>query len=88
MLPLEDSLLNKSSNDSVLSHKNKIIQTSTISHEGDINIAKIMPQKENILATKGSSGLVYVFDTEKTEENNSKVQLTLTGHSKEGLSLA
>lgn len=87
ILPLEDSLLHKSSIDSILSNKNKITSISTFPHDGDVNTARVMPQKDSIIATKGSTGQVYIYDTERLKDPNQS-PWPLNGHQKEGLNLA
>ncbi|OMJ66126.1 hypothetical protein SteCoe_37139 [Stentor coeruleus] len=87
-LPLEDSLLNKSTCDVLLSNRNKITSSLILPHECDINTARCMPQKDQIIASKGTSGLVYIYDCEKFKANPQESPLILTGHHKEGLNLS
>lgn len=58
-------------------------------HEGEVNRARYMPQKYNIIATKTVSGEVHIFDytqhpAEPENENVSKPQVRLVGHKQEG----
>ena len=87
-LPLEDVLLNKSVVDPLLSTQPKIRSIVTLPHEGDINIARAMPQKDSIIASKGSTGQVYINDWEKFQSGNQDSPIILTGHNKEGVGLA
>jgi len=63
-----------------------------INHDGEVNRARFMPQKPNIIATKTVSGEVHIFDTSKhpakPENDVVKPQLRLTGHTKEGYGLS
>jgi WD40 repeat protein len=88
VLPLEDVLLNKSVTDPLLSTQAKIKNIITLPHEGDVNIARAMPQKDSIIASKGSTGQVYVNDWEKVLSGIQDSPTVLTGHSKEGVGLA
>ena len=88
ILPLEDSLLRKSTTDSILSTQNKISSILQLKHECDVNTARIMPQKEAIIASKGTSGLVYIYDTDIYKDDKCDSTLTLSGHQKEGLNLS
>eukprot|EP00592_Proboscia_alata_P029984 CAMPEP_0194443874 /NCGR_PEP_ID=MMETSP0176-20130528/126957_1 /TAXON_ID=216777 /ORGANISM="Proboscia alata, Strain PI-D3" /LENGTH=911 /DNA_ID=CAMNT_0039270187 /DNA_START=155 /DNA_END=2893 /DNA_ORIENTATION=+ len=63
-----------------------------ILHEGEINRARYMPQNHFMVATKGPSPLVYVFDLCKhpsypTAESTFAPQFTLSGHEREGYGL-
>jgi histone-binding protein RBBP4 len=87
-LPLEDELLKKSSIDSILSYEPKIKTSLVMNHDGEVNTLRVMPQKDNIIASKGTTGLVYLYDTDKFKENKDQVPDILPGHQKEGLSIA
>ena len=88
LLPLEDALLNKSCTDSILSNSNKITPLLTLPHEGTVNTARVMPQKDSKIASKGATGQVYIYDTALFAANPNESPWTLTGHQKEGLNLA
>ena len=65
----------------------KVIQT--INHAGEINRARYMPQNPNLLATKTTSGEVFVFDRTKHASEagagaGCKPDIRLTGQSREG----
>lgn len=62
-------------------------------HEGEVNRARYMPQKFNIIATKTISGEVHIFDytqhpAEPENENVSKPNLRLLGQKQEGYGLS
>ncbi|KAL7270785.1 Histone acetyltransferase type B subunit 2 [Rhizina undulata] len=61
-------------------------------HEGEVNKARYMPQKPDLIATMCADGNVLIFDKTKhplMPPNNSKCspQMTLSGHEKEGYGL-
>ncbi|RVD81780.1 uncharacterized protein DFL_009629 [Arthrobotrys flagrans] len=60
-----------------------------IFHEGEVNKARYMPQKPDVIATMSVSGNVYVFDRTKHELESVKFkpQIQLQGHEKEGYGL-
>lgn len=61
-----------------------------IDHEGEVNKARYMPQKQDLIATMGVSGRVMVFDrTKHPSQPTGKVnpQIELLGHTKEGYGL-
>jgi histone-binding protein RBBP4 len=64
----------------------KIIQR--INHSGEVNRARYMPQKPDILATKTVSGEVHIFDRTKHESfesgSDSRPEIRLKGQTKEG----
>jgi len=71
--------------------KIKVVQS--IPHPGEVNRARYMPQKPDLIATKTVMGSVLVFD--RTKHPNSpppsaevKPDITLSGHTKEGYGLA
>ena len=65
-----------------------------IVHDGEVNRARAMPAKPNVLATKCVSGLVHVFDYTKHASEPDPAQLTAKpdlvckGHTAEGYGLA
>ena len=71
--------------------KQRIEIETKINHSGEVNRARMMPGKQNIIATKTISGEIHIFDYHKhpTEPKSDEVkpQLKLTGHSKEGYGL-
>lgn len=67
----------------------KIQVKQTINHDGEINRARYMPQRPDLMATKTVKGDVYVFDRTKHETKapsgaGCKPDIRLTGQSKEG----
>lgn len=62
-----------------------------INHSNEINKARINPKKSNIIATKTTSGEVYLFNYHKHPpkplDTLCKPDHVLTGHSKEGYAL-
>ncbi|ORZ33779.1 WD40-repeat-containing domain protein [Catenaria anguillulae PL171] len=72
----------------------KIQIQQRIPHDGEINRARYMPQKPDVIATKTVMGDVYLFDRTKfplqPNPNNIKCTPTvrLTGHTAEGYGLA
>jgi WD40 repeat protein len=65
----------------------QIIQS--INHTGEVNRARYMPQKPDLIATKTVTGEVFIFDRTKhpSKPTNDicKPDITLRGHTKEGL---
>lgn len=64
-----------------------------IKHEGEVNRARYMPQNHFLVATRGPSQDVYVFDLSKhpsfpVEGSGFSPQIVCTGHSKEGYALS
>eukprot|EP00124_Ichthyophonus_hoferi_P001310 Ihof_evm11s64 gene=Ihof_evmTU11s64 len=66
-----------------------------VSHEGELNRARYMPQDTNIVATKGPDPEVLIFNCEKQKgggdgDRNSRCHpdLRLLGHTKEGYGLS
>ena len=68
--------------------ENRLDIETKILHDGEINKARFMPQKYNVIATKTISGEVHIFDytqhPTKPENEQIKPQLRLLGHTKEG----
>ncbi len=67
----------------------RITVKQSINHDGEINRARYMPQKPDLIATKTVRGEVYVFDRTKHESKPSnsggcRPDIKLTGQSKEG----
>lgn len=67
--------------------KIKVIQT--ITHDGEVNRARYMPQNPDLIATKTVRGDVYVFDRSKHEsvapkQGGCKPNIILKGQTKEG----
>ena len=67
----------------------KVTIETKILHEGEVNRARYMPQKYNIIATKTISGEVHIFDytqhpTIPVSTEIIRPELKLTGHTKEG----
>ncbi|CCA70148.1 probable Chromatin assembly factor 1 subunit c [Serendipita indica DSM 11827] len=66
--------------------------TQKINHDGEINRARYMPQNPDLIATKTTSGDVWVFDRTKhpnkpEKEGVFKPDIILSGQSKEGFGL-
>ncbi len=65
-----------------------------VPHQGEVNRARVCPQRQSIVATRSVGGDIFVFDTDKQAEplgsKNTKFSpmLTLAGHTQEGLGLA
>ena len=61
-------------------------------HEGEVNKARYMPQKFNIIASMTNSGEIHIFDymqhSQAKDENVAKPQLKLQFHTKEGFGLS
>jgi len=71
--------------------KIEIVQQMT--HQGEVNRARYMPQNPSILATRGAGESSYIFDYTrhplKPEANaDPKPDITLKGHTKEGYGLS
>jgi histone-binding protein RBBP4 len=70
--------------------KNEI--TQKINHEGEVNKARYMPQKPDIIATLGIGGNCYIFDRTKhpntPKDDEIHAEMRLTGHTDEGFGLA
>ncbi len=70
---------------------NRIELETKICHQGEVNRARIMPQKYNIIATKTPSGEVHIFDYfkhgPKPTDNTPRPDMRLLGHTKEGYGL-
>jgi histone-binding protein RBBP4 len=63
-----------------------------IKHSGNVNIARYMPQKPSIIASKNDGDEVYIFDSNEQSSmpSNGRVnpELRLLGHKTEGFSLS
>ncbi|XP_058782455.1 WD-40 repeat-containing protein MSI1-like [Vicia villosa] len=63
-----------------------------INHEGDVYIARYMPQKDSIIATKSDGHEVFIFDTNKkpSKASNGRAlpELRLFGHETDGYGLS
>lgn len=73
--------------------ENKIEVETRINHNGEVNKARVMPQKYNVIATKSPSGEVNIFDYFKhppkpSDSNPLGSQIRLLGHTKEGYGLS
>lgn len=70
----------------------RLIQHQRMVHDGEVNKARYMPQKPDLIATMCADGNVLVFDKTKhplqPTDNKCKPQMTLKGHTKEGYGLA
>lgn len=73
--------------------ENKIEIEYLINHQGEVNKARAMPQKDktNIIASKTTSGEIHIFDYNKHPLKPIDMQVNpemkLTGHTKEGFGL-
>ncbi|CAL5206946.1 unnamed protein product [Lathyrus oleraceus] len=63
-----------------------------INHDGDVNIARYMPKKDSIIATKADGPEVYIFDTDKhpskPSDDQAHPELKLLGHKTDGYGLS
>lgn len=69
--------------------KAKVEVTQKILHKGEVNRARYMPQNPSIIATKGPSAEVFVFDytrhpSQPKEGGAFRPDLTLAGHDEQG----
>jgi len=64
----------------------KIEPVSVLSHQGEVNKARHMPQQPNIIATRPPSGDIFVFDLAAYAETRSE-PIKLIGHKQEGFGL-
>lgn len=90
-LPLEES--NKGTTDSseklLTKTENKIEPIVKINHDGEPNKIRVMPKRDDLIATKSPSGIVYVWDyTKHRSKSANSPQFILQGHSKEGFGLS
>lgn len=62
--------------------------TQKIPHEGEVNKARYMPQKPDIIATMSPSAIIFIFDRTKHSSmpttNVCRPEARLVGHTKEG----
>jgi histone-binding protein RBBP4 len=96
-VPLEGGTIDKFSDSGKDAHgmgaeRQRMEVETKINHQGEVNRARMMPQKRNILATKTVSGEVHIFDYFKhgttPDTDEVKPQLKLSGHTKEGYGLS
>ena len=94
-LPLQDtnSDVKDENKDFILPKiENKLEFEIKINHAGEVNKARHMPQKYNIIATKTISGEIHIFDyfkhPTKPSDLTVKPNLVLKGHTKEGFGLS
>lgn len=61
-----------------------------ILHQGEVTIARYMPQNPNVIASKINNGEIHLFDINKPYTNTDKAcpEMTLTGHSAPGKGLS
>nr|CEL70697.1 TPA: WD40 repeat containing protein [Neospora caninum Liverpool] len=57
-------------------------------HDGEVNVARYMPQKPDIVATMGPQGFVYVYDVSRVSATSGGALLRLPAHSTDGFGLA
>lgn len=92
-LPLPDSSSDVKE-DNFFNNKNefKLDIEVKINHSGEVNKARLMPQKYNIIASKTVSGEIHIFDFHKhssrPNDNIVKPEIRLQGHTKEGFGLS
>jgi len=92
-LPLPDSSSDVKE-DNFFNNKNefKLDTEIKINHSGEVNKARSMPQKYNIIASKTVSGEIHIFDFYKhpsrPNDNIVKPDIRLQGHNKEGFGLS
>lgn len=98
-VPLDDSSIksaeyndNEKDTHGFGSERQRIEVETKINHHGEVNRARMMPQKTNIVATKTILGEVHIFDYHKhpmvPENDEVKPEMKLTGHTKEGYGLS
>jgi WD40 repeat protein len=87
----DNNVNNMSSVNNYAKLENKLEIETRINHQGEVNKARAMPQKFNIIATKTPSGEVHIFDffkhPPKPAENTPRPEMRLLGHTKEGYGL-
>ena len=87
-LPNEGISSDVKDTNSYLKMENRIEIETRICHQGEVNRARIMPGKNNIIATKTPSGEVHIFDYHKHNPKPSDLtprpNCRLLGHTKEG----
>jgi histone-binding protein RBBP4 len=92
-LPKEEALIDL--NDYQYCQKKEGVQNANsveietiIPHEGEVNKARYMPQKYNVIATKTNSGEVHIFDYSgrhsKPDTFEVRPDLRLAGHTQQG----
>eukprot|EP01134_Creolimax_fragrantissima_P001107 CFRG1107T1 len=87
-LPTEESISVMESNideDDFLRRTGRFDVNQTYEHNGEINRARCMPQNPNLVATKGPTAELNLYDI---SGGNDKPVMKLTGHEKEGYGLA
>ncbi|KFH16117.1 RbAp46 [Toxoplasma gondii MAS] len=57
-------------------------------HEGEVNVARFMPQKADIVATMGPQGFVSIYDLSMDSAHSEGAVLKLPGHTTDGFGLA
>lgn len=97
-MPLEESALNYRAQienardlggNTISKVESKVEPLIRINHDGEVNKVRVMPKRDDIIATKSPSGSVYIFDyTKHPNRSTLGPQLTLKGHSKEGFGLS
>ncbi len=75
-----------------IASENRIVIETKILHEGEVNKARFMPQKYNVIATKGPTGEVHIFDYSQhpatpVSLDHIRPEVRLLGHSCEGFDL-
>lgn len=72
-------------------HPSRIQIIQKIPHKDEINRARYMPQNPDLIATKATSGSIYIFDRTKHaseppagKENVCKPDMELVGQNREG----
>lgn len=91
--PKNEKISNEEAINSFSKIENKIEIETKIRHEGEVNKAKAMPQKFNIIATKTNSGEVHIYDyykhpTKPDEEKGANPNKRLKGHTDIGYGLS
>jgi len=88
----KDKEINININTVKIQQETKFEITQKINHEGEVNRARHMPQKPNIIATKTNIGEVHIFDYNKhpscPTDSAVRPELRLTGHTEEGCGLS
>ena len=92
-IPFLNKDINESLRDQVFSKaENRVEILVKINHYGEVNKARHMPQKYNIIATKTVTGELHIFDyfkhPSKPKDYSVIPNIILYGHSKEGFGLS
>jgi histone-binding protein RBBP4 len=91
-IPVKEDLDKDVKDSGINKGESKIDIETKINHDGEVNKARPMPQKPNVIATKTTKGEVHIFDYHKHPvkpiDNAVKPDLRLLGHTSEGYALS